>query len=725
MKNNSAKKGNKFTAWLKSSRSDLLLFVILLLLINLVASRAFFRIDLTKQRSYSLSQASKEVVKTIEEPLSVKVFFTKNLPSPYDSVEQYISDILLEYKNASSKNFSYEIYNMDKKENQDLAYDLGLYKSQIQVFKDNQATAEKVYMGLVITYADQIETINPITSTSGLEYTLTTKISSIINNTNILSGLKENLKLTLYKSSSLEQAGISGYSEVEDYVEEAVEKVNKKFRNKIDYTVKDPSGQEVLDLNEKYGTQLLTYQDEDNKTSYATIDIVLEYGDKSRVVPVSISQTIFRTWMVSGLDNLEEDLENYIKQIVSKTTSIAYITNHGEMSTDDTRNMSAVNFAGLLTDTYTLEEIDLLSKDIPSYVESIIIDGPKTKFTEKELYKIDQFLMKGGNLILFLDPFEEKQEDSYYAQYSAPTYSPLTTGLEDMLEKYGLKLNKNYVFDDSCYSEVNEQYGNLKFYYAPALQKNQLAKNNPITDNLGFVLFVQTGSIDTSGVNQDEVTLTTLASSSEKSWTEENDIYLSPLMISEPSTFTGPHSLAVLLEGKFHSAFDKAPVEESGENADGASSETAVVNENAATEDSMSLNKHLSYSRQPGKIFLAASSYITSQQLLSENSKEPIAYFLRNTVDYMTGNADLCSMRTKGLSLASLSMQKGHLVNFVKYFNEVGLALLVALAGLFVFLARKAHRNAIRIKYQKNPSVKEIEKKENSKEEESGSQEEK
>lgn len=143
MKNNSAKKGNKFTAWLKSSRSDLLLFVILLLLINLVASRAFFRIDLTKQRSYSLSQASKEVVKTIEEPLSVKVFFTKNLPSPYDSVEQYISDILLEYKNASSKNFSYEIYNMDKKENQDLAYDLGLYKSQIQVLKTTRLRQKK------------------------------------------------------------------------------------------------------------------------------------------------------------------------------------------------------------------------------------------------------------------------------------------------------------------------------------------------------------------------------------------------------------------------------------------------------------------------------------------------------------------------------------------------------------------------------------------------------
>ena len=122
-----SKKQNKFLNWIKSSKSDFLLFALLLLLVNLGAARAFLRLDLTKQRSYSLSAASKEVVKTIEESLSVKVFFTKNLPAPYDSVEQYVKDILIEYKNAASKNFSYEIYNMDKKENQELAYDLGLY----------------------------------------------------------------------------------------------------------------------------------------------------------------------------------------------------------------------------------------------------------------------------------------------------------------------------------------------------------------------------------------------------------------------------------------------------------------------------------------------------------------------------------------------------------------------------------------------------------------------
>ena len=62
----------------------------------------------------------------------------------------------------------------------------------------------------------------------------------------------------------------------------------------------------------------------------------------------------------------------------------------------------------------------------------------------------------------------------------------------------------------------------------------------------------------------------------------------------------------------------------------------------------------------------------------------------------MNGKEDLCPMRTKGLSLSPLHVTNGPLANFAKYFNEAGLALLVALAGLVVFLLRKKRRNSIR-----------------------------
>lgn len=687
-------KSNKFIQWILNPRSDLFIFVIVLLLVNLVSSRAFLRFDLTKEKSYSLSPASKEVVRTLDEPLSVKIFFSKNLPAPYDSIEQYISDIMVEYKNAASRNFSYERYNMEKKENQNLAQDFGVYPTQVQVFKDNQATAEKAYMGLVITYADQIETLNPIGSIAGLEYTLTSTISGIVSNTNILAGLKENLKLTLYRSSALADVGIDGFNEIDQYVGSSVSEVNKKFKDKIDFEILDPKDSEVMELYEKYGVQVLTWRDDQSVEHQAALDLVLELGEKSRVIPIQLAQTFFGTWMITGVENLSEDLENYVKQIVAKTSAIAYVSGHGELDLHDTQDQSAVYFASLLKDTYTVENLDLREQEIPSYVQSIIIDGPREQFAADELYKIDQFLMKGGNLILFMDPFDEEMQNAYFG-YGAPVYTPVETGLEDQLKKYGIALNTEYVFDESCFTEMDSQYGKLNFYYAPAIQSKQLPKKNVITNNLGYILFAQAGSIDAEEAKANsQLKVTELIRSSEKSWTENQNIYLSPLMMTPPPVFEGPKTMALLVEGKFNSAFDAAPAKVDEEN------ESTVSD----VQSNITLSSHLSRSTAEGKIFVASSSVITSQQLLTENSREPIAYFLRNVVDYMNGKEDFCTMRTKGLSLNSLKAQKGPGVTFAKYFNEIGLALLVAISGLLVLLSRRAHRKEIRMKYDPDNS---------------------
>ena len=80
--------------------------------------------------------------------------------------------------------------------------------------------------------------------------------------------------------------------------------------------------------------------------------------------------------------------------------------------------------------------------------------------------------------------------------------------------------------------------------------------------------------------------------------------------------------------------------------------------------------------------------------------------FVRNTVDYMNGNGDYCLMRTKNLSLNSLDSGKikGGFAVFAKYFNQFGLAVLVAVAGLIVLLIRQKHRKNIRMKYDPKDS---------------------
>jgi len=86
----------------------LLLFGILVL-INVISINIFFRIDLTGNKIYTLSSASKTLVNNLDDKLVVKAYFTDNLPSPYNNTRRYLKEILDDYKNYSNGNFQYEI----------------------------------------------------------------------------------------------------------------------------------------------------------------------------------------------------------------------------------------------------------------------------------------------------------------------------------------------------------------------------------------------------------------------------------------------------------------------------------------------------------------------------------------------------------------------------------------------------------------------------------------
>ena len=682
------KKQNKFISWIKSPASDFWLFVAVLVLANLVASRAFFRIDLTGAHSYSLSESSREVVSSLEEPLGIKVFFSSNLPAPYSGVQQYVNDILGEYKNAANSNFSCEYFDMNKSENQTLARNYGLNQIQIREVKDNELGFKNAYMGLAITYADQIETLDSVTSSDGLEYKITTTIGRLISNTNALSGLSDKVTLTLYKTEALSSFGIGGFSEIDSAVKKAWESVNGRYRGKIEFASVNPDSQTAQELSSKYGIQSVSWQDDSGKTQTGSIGLVLECADKFRVVPLKMQNMIFQ-YVITGLDSLEQNISDSVQALVAKTAPIAYITGHGELSLDDAQN-GAAPFKSLLGDIYSLEELALAESEIPAGVSTIIINGPKSSFSDDELYKIDQFVMRGGNVMFFMDSYNVVMPSGQNAYYQQPQYIPVRTGLEKLLSAYGVETGTGYVMDENCFTQNHQQYGKLNFYYVPMLQKSGLDQKNLISKNLGYVLFMQSSAVDaTKALENPSLNVSVLAKSSPESWIQSDNLILSPLYIQPPADKSKMKSenLAVLVEGKFTSAYSANP---SAENEGGSK---------------ISTSSHISEGTQRGKIFVAGTSYITSGQLISsDGADEPVAMFVRNAVDYMNGNSDFCSMRTKNVSLNTLRVSSGPAVSFAKFFNQFGLAILVVLSGLVVILVRRSHREKIRLLYNPDDS---------------------
>ncbi|MDY5763942.1 MAG: GldG family protein, partial [Treponema sp.] len=184
---------------------DFILFIVLLILISIVSAKSFKRFDLTRSGVYSISNATKTTVKTLTEPLSVHVFFSENLSSPYNETYQYVKDILAEYGRIGNKNFSYKFYNMKKAENEKIASDYGLSQVRIQEAKTNEVGFKLVWMGLAIVYGPKIEVMNGLSSQEGFEYNLTTNIAKLVSTTDTLSelGSNEKVSLTLYVSEEL------------------------------------------------------------------------------------------------------------------------------------------------------------------------------------------------------------------------------------------------------------------------------------------------------------------------------------------------------------------------------------------------------------------------------------------------------------------------------------------------------------------------------------------
>lgn len=684
----------KFLKWLKSPKSDFALFIILLILANVVSYNLYARLDLTGPKSYSLSKGSKTLVKNLEEPLSVRVFFEENLPAPYNSVEQYVKDILVEYKGAANKNFSVSYMDMSKPENQELARDLELQQIQIQEVKNNEVGFKQGYMALVITYGDNIEVLNPITTTDGFEFKLTSKMSKMINMADTLAGLKngEKITLTLYLSDVLKSLGINGADQAADYIKQAFTKVNKQNMDRLDFRVVSPNASEAEMLSEKYGIQIIQYRDKSGNTAKAAVGLVLENGDKFYMLPVKIQQSFFG-YTIGGLEDMETSITEGLQSLLSNVTSIGYITGHNER--DFNAEEDAAYFSRIISGMYKLVNIDLNSADIPAGMNSIIINGPQFDYTEEELYKIDQFIMRGGNVMFFVDGLLENPN----AQYTGgQTFTPNELNIDRLLNQYGVKRGLDVVLDKNSYEAQDANYGKVNLYYAPILQKDQMAKKNIITNNLGFVIMLQNSSIDISAAESDNnVKTTVLAKSSNEAWTVSENVSLNPFMINPPSTKDklNAYNLAVLLEGKFKSAFTEAPeIQQTDEEG----------NPIEMPEGDLETLSHITSSVMPGKIFVIGSSLVTTRSVIDEQGSTPVSMFLMNVVDYMNGNEDLCTMRTKTLAVNVLEIKNPAAANFWKYFDQYGLVVLLVLAGLIVWRTRAKRRREINKKY--NPDDK-------------------
>jgi gliding-associated putative ABC transporter substrate-binding component GldG len=160
-----------------------LLVLGILILVNFISVRIFGRLDLTKARVYTLSDASKTLVRDLDDRVTVKAYFTEDLPAPYNNNRRAVLDILNDYKAYSKGNLHYEFINPEGEKNEREAQQAGVPPVEVQIVKEDKFEVKRAFLGLVMMYEDKKEVLPVIQNLGSLEYDISAAMKRLTSRT--------------------------------------------------------------------------------------------------------------------------------------------------------------------------------------------------------------------------------------------------------------------------------------------------------------------------------------------------------------------------------------------------------------------------------------------------------------------------------------------------------------------------------------------------------------
>ncbi len=715
------------------------LYLIIVILANLISLNLFFRGDLTASGLYSLSKASKNAVSTLKEPLTVNVFFTKNLPPPYNNVERYLHDLLEEYAIHGKRHFNYRFFDVSAKEgdlseraeeNRKMAQDYGVYPINVRKIEQDEAKVQRAYMGMVLLHGDIIERIAAVTTTEGLEYKITTTIQKMNNKISALLNLPEKIKVKLIQSSSLNQiaplVNLQGLKEFKSRVEKSVQELNNKVYGQLEFVFIDPSAEGFsgdIARYERFGLQWPELFNPDGSVIPAGKGILglgMDFGGRSferSLLNKSLNLTSrgFREqFSLVEIDQISSFIEENVDNLIEINDEIGYVSSNGtlELSVSlppqlqmmQPQQGSLTKFNSLLSGSYSIERIDLGKDDIPESIHTLIIAGPKEPFSDWALFQIDQFLMKGKSLAIFLESFNEVQPQSQQQMYgmNQTVYLPINSGLEKLLSHYGVEVKKSYVMDESCYVNRDRNAGEMPIYFAPIIKNENINHKLDFMKSIKELILLKTSPIttDEEKLKENDLKSHVVFSSSQNSWEMSGRINLTPFMIRPPVNEEEKKSsaLAYVLEGEFPSYFADKPVPEKPEPEQdgGEEKEEKKETEQSPGESRIKTEKSVISKGQQGRVFVIGTAEILKDNILDERLGEiSPSMFLINSIDFLNKKTDIALMRSKRQRFNPLKDTRALTRTFIKILNVAGLPILFILSGFFVWVRRKKKRRMI------------------------------
>ena len=400
-----------------------------------------------------------------------------------------------------------------------------------------------------------------------------------------------------------------------------------------------------------------------------------------------------------GIEGLEYSITSIIKKMRDPERTIGFLTGHDEITPEN----GMPYLSRFLTEEhlgYTTRTVDLRGgeEDIPNDIKGLIIMNPTRRIEERELRRINAYLMRGGAVAIFAAGVTNSGQDIN------PTVNRAEHNLNALLEGYGATLNPDIVLDAQASASLQEVEGQrlqlpMPIYPMLGARRGDDAPGidaaHPAFFRLPFVNlpFVSTITTNPSRARENGTRFAILGRTSPRSVVQSGtfDLDLEQIiprartMIANERT---PSIVAVGWEGQLRSAFSgDAPAQADGGVAPAANNPPVPA--------------HASSDR-PARLLLVSSGRLFHIEQLGAVARvqpggPPNLRLIQNTFDWLSQDADLLAVRAKNVAEPNLGELTDVRKNLFKWGHIVGLPALVGVLGVALMRMRQANRKSFKL----------------------------
>jgi ABC-2 type transport system permease protein len=474
--------------------------------------------------------------------------------------------------------------------------------------------------------------------------------------------LKE-VKDVMYVKVLLEGEFPAGFKRLQSNVKKTLDDLRAQNGN-IEYSFEDPNQGTVEEINKRRKAlaeegvvpmQLTVKSSGETERKVIYPYAIINYGGRSMPVNLLEAQVPGQPQEVTlnnSIAMLEYKFANTMQKVIhADHPQIAFLKGHGELdevkTIDFERNLRQ---AGYQTERIILDSVAKIKKEIAV----LIIAKPKTAFSEKDKFKIDQFVMYGGRVLWLIDRLSADLDSLQLTNRYVPSDYPLN--LEDQLFKYGARVQPNLILDLECAKiplRVGQQGAGQQFEMFPWFYHPLIASKNPqaIVKNVDRIWLQFPSTVDTIRTKT-PVKKTILLTASNHTRLQFSPVELNFEVLrydADPSKFDKKDlPVAVLLEGTFPSLYENRVTDE-------------------MTNGLKQIGMDFRASSVPTKMLVvsdgdvAANSYDSKNQVPNPLGFNPFMKytfgnkdFLMNAVEYMLDDNGIIEARSKEVKLRLL-----------------------------------------------------------------------